>query len=118
GSVGDGTPPPPATSVRAEAKDGTVIVTWDATADLESGIRAFIIERDGKDFAQVPEKPVGKFGRPLFQTMSFHDTPEPDLPPMRYRDSSAAGGSHDYRVIVVNGAGLRSEPSPKASVTR
>ena len=81
-------------------------------ADFESGLQAFLIERDGKALAQVPEKPVGKFGRPLFQTMSFHDTPELPLPEMRYVDTTAAPGArHAYRVIAVNGVGLKSPPA-------
>jgi hypothetical protein len=92
-------------------------VTWEAEADFESGIRAFVIQRDGKDLAQIPEKPMGKFGRPLFQPMSYHDTPERPLPEMRLVDRSpAAGVKHEYRVIVVNSAGLRSQPSVPASV--
>jgi Esterase PHB depolymerase len=111
GTVGDQTPPPPATRVHCDRKGGKAVLTWEAEADFESGIRAFVIVRDGKDLAQVPEKPVGKFGRPLFQTMSYHDTPEPNAPAMRYEDPSAAEDAHEYRIVVVNGAGLRSEPS-------
>ena len=77
------------------------------------GIKAFIIQRDGKDVAQVPEKPLGRFGRPLFQSMSYHDTPEKPLPEMRFVDRSAkAGVKHEYRVIAVNGMGLKSKPTP------
>lgn len=118
GCVSDSTAPPPATALKAvrQANHG-VELTWDATADFESGIRAFIVQRDGKDLAQVPEKPAGKFGRPLFQSMSYHDTPESPLPEMRYVDSSAdAAAKHAYRVIVVNGAGLKSEPSASVEV--
>ena len=32
-------------------------ITWDAEADLESGIQQFIIERDGVEIGRVPEKP-------------------------------------------------------------
>jgi hypothetical protein len=82
-------------------------------ADFESGILAFIIQRDGKDLARIPEKPVGKFGRPLFQSMSYHDTPERPLPEMRMVDRTpTAGVKHEYRVIVVNGVGLRSPIRP------
>ncbi len=118
GAVGDTTPPPPASHVKAVRRaDGTVEVTWDAAADFESGIRAFVVQRDGKDMAQVPEKPLGRFGRPLFQTMSYHDTPEKPLPAMRFVDRSArAGTNYEYRVIVVNGVGLRSPASPPAAV--
>jgi len=114
GAVGDDSPPPPATDVRCGRENGKAVVTWNAVADFESGIRAFIIVRDGKEFGQVPEKPVGKFGRPLFQTMSFHDTPEPGAPAMRFEDASAAEEAHEYRVIVVNGTGLKSSSSAPA----
>ena len=59
-----------------------------------------------------PEKPVGKFGKPLFQALSYHDTPEKPLPEMRFLDRTArAGEKHAYRIIAVNSAGLKSEPS-------
>jgi hypothetical protein len=118
GAVVDTTPPPAPTNVKAEAKpDGTVELTWDAEADFESGIRGFIIERDGKEIATLPEKSVGRFGRPLFQTMSYHDTPEKPLPAMRFIDrTTKAGEKHEYRVRTVNGVGLRSEVSKEAAV--
>lgn len=116
GAVKDGTPPAAAFAVKAvRHADQSVEVTWDAEADFESGIKSFVILRDGKDIGQVPQKPLGRFGRPLFQTMSYHDTPEKPLPAMRFEDKSAAGGAHEYRVIVINGVGLKSPPS-KASV--
>jgi pimeloyl-ACP methyl ester carboxylesterase len=117
GAVSDSTPPPAAFNVRAVRQpDQSVDVTWDAEADFESGIQAFIVQRDGKDLAQVPETPVGKFGRPLFQSMSYHDTPERPLPDMRYVDRSPPPGTgHEYRVIVVNGVGLRSSSTSPVS---
>ena len=109
GAVGDDTPPPAPTAVKA-ARDGTSnLVTWDAEADLESGLRGFVVRRDGKDVATLPEKPVGRFGRPLFQTMSYHDTPEKPLPRMAFVDKDAPEGAK-YEVIAVNGVGLRSKP--------
>lgn len=113
GAVSDTTPPPAPYDVRAAAKpDGTVEIIWDAAADFESGIQSFVIRRDGKEIAQVPEQPLGKFGRPLWQTMSYHDTPERPLPELRYVDKSAEkGAKHEYQVIEVNSVGLRSEPA-------
>jgi len=117
GAVSDTTPPPPAFNVKATLKpDQTVEITWDAEADLESGIKAFLILRNGQELAQVPEKPAGRFGRPLFQAMSYHDTPEKPLPEMRFLDRTARPGEkHVYRVITVNGAGLKAELSQPAS---
>lgn len=118
GAVSDVTPPPPAFAVRATRRDGQAVeLTWQAEADFESGMRAFLIQRDGVDLVQVPEKPMGRFGRPLFQVMSYHDTPGRPLPEMRYIDRSATpGAKHEYRVTAVNGVGLRSSPSSPASV--
>jgi hypothetical protein len=48
--------------------------------------------------------------------MSYHDTPEKPLPRMHFVDRSAkAGEKHEYRVIVINGADLRSAPSKPAA---
>lgn len=108
GAVDDRTPPAAPTDVRiTTGADRGVVVTWNAVADFESGLRGFLILRDGKVIGQLPEKPLGRFGRPLFQVMSYHDTPEAPLPAMRYHDRAAAGQA-DYAVIAVNGVGLRS----------
>ena len=83
----------------------------------ESGIGGFIVLRDGQGLAKVPEKPVGKFGRALFQSMTYHDTPSQPLPQMRYVDTSAkAGEKHGYSIVSVNSVGLKSQPSAAASV--
>jgi hypothetical protein len=111
GAVSDDTPPPAPTSVKVKRlPDGKVEITWDAAADFESGLKQFVIERDGKPLeAAVPAKLIGRFGRPLFQTMSYHDTPEQPLPAMRFVDATAGANSrHEYRVIAVNSVGLRS----------
>jgi len=81
-------------------------------ADLESGLANFLIERDGKILATVPEQRKNPFGRPVFQNLQYSDTPTQPLVPMRYIDSKAkAGIKHVYRVIAVNTAGLRSNPN-------
>jgi hypothetical protein len=117
GSTNDTTPPPAPTRVTVSRKsENQVEITWDAEADFESGLAGFIIERDGKPLVQVPEKAVGKFGRPLFQTMSYHDTPERPLPAMRYVDEHAVPNTrHSYQVIAVNSVGLRSELAKPAN---
>ncbi len=116
GAVEDTSPPPSAFNVKAARKpDGTMEITWDAVADFQSGIQAFVIERDGEELGRVPEKPVGRFGRPLFQAMSYGDTPSQPLPAMSFIDSSAKpAAKHQYRVIVINSQGLRSRPSDPA----
>ena len=117
GAVSDTTPPPTPFNVKVTPNvDRGTEITWDAEADFESGISQFIILRDGTELAKVPEKPVGKFGRPLFQSMTYHDTPDQPLPEMRFLDASAkAGEKHAYTIITVNSVGLKSNPSREAS---
>ena len=55
GAVADTTPPPAPTDVKVDKKTGKV--TWKAELDFESGLQAFVIERDGVVIGQVPEEP-------------------------------------------------------------
>jgi poly(3-hydroxybutyrate) depolymerase len=112
GATGDTSPPPAPTNVAATPKADGVELTWSAEADLESGLQAFIIQRDGQNLAQIPEKLAGKFGRPLFQGLSSGDTPAIPLPEMRFTDTTAKPGErHEYRVVAVNSVGLKSAPT-------
>jgi hypothetical protein len=113
GAVPDETSPRVPLALRASVSTANAVeLTWEAEADFESGLGGFIIQRDGQEIVRLPEKPVGHFGRPLFQTMSYHDTPEKPLPEMRYVDTNCrAGIPHQYCVIAVNSAGLHSKPA-------
>ena len=107
-AVTDNTPPPAPTNLRVQGNE----LTWEAEGDLESGLASFIIERDGKFLANVPERGKNPFGRPLFQNLQYSDTPTRPLVPLRYTDTTAAPGKkHSYRVIAVNTVGLKSKPS-------
>jgi len=116
GAVSDTTPPPAPTNVKTiDRGDRGTEVTWIAEADFESGIKQFIIMRDGKELATVgPDR--GQFGRPIFQGMTYHDTPVWPLKETKYLDASAkAGEKHAYTVITVNSVGLKSAPSDPAT---
>jgi hypothetical protein len=116
GAVGDHTPPPAPSGVKVIATpDRGVEITWVADSDPESGLRQFLILRDGREVGRVPEKPVGKFGRPSFQATSYHDTPERPLPAMRFVvEKPEPGEASEYRVVAVNGVDLESTPSAAA----
>lgn len=110
-AVTDITPPPAPTNLRLKGKE----ITWEAEADLESGLASFLIERDGTFLAQVPEQGKNPFGRPIFQNLQYSDTPTQPLVPMRYTDTKAEPGKkHTYRVIAVNTVSLKSAPSAEA----
>jgi hypothetical protein len=85
-------------------------LTWTAEADLESGLAKFLIERDGKVIASVPEEGKNPFGRAIFQGLQYSDTPAAPLVAMRYTDTAAeAGKNHAYRILSVNTVGLQSK---------
>jgi hypothetical protein len=87
---------------------------WEAEADLESGLASFIIERDGQVIATVPEHGKNSFGRPIFQNLSYSDTPTQPLIQLRFTDNTAQPGHHHYRIAAVNTVGLRSKFSEQS----
>jgi pimeloyl-ACP methyl ester carboxylesterase len=110
-AVADETPPPAPRNARLAGN----VLTWEADADLESGLAAFVIERDGETVATLPEKGRNPFGRPLFQNLQYSDTPTQPLVALTFTDAKAeAGKAHRYRVIAVNTMGLKSAPSEEA----
>jgi hypothetical protein len=107
GIITDQTPPPAPFSIKTKNGEHGLEITWDAHADLESGLQEFIIQKNGQTIAHVPSKPTNPFGKPLFQGMSYGDTPAPKAPEMRYVDANGKS-SDNYKVIAVNTAGLNS----------
>ena len=119
GTVGDSDAPSPPINVRVRANGNRGNeITWEAEADLVSGLGGFIVLRDGHGIAKLPTQvPEVVYGRPLFQGLSFHDTPVAPLPRMLYVDASAQPAvKHKYSVIALNSAGVPSLPSSAASL--
>lgn len=109
GTVSDSTPPPKPFQIKTrKLAEGGTEITWDAHADFESGIGAFVVLRDGRKIGVVPTTPIQSFGKPLFQGKSYHDTPLESLTVMRFLDTNAPAGRSLYKVISVNSVGLRS----------
>ncbi len=86
------------------------------TGDLESGIAKFQIFRDGQLIATVPENGKNNFGRPIYQGLSYSDTPVQPLVPLQYVDATRdPKQSYRYTVQTVNTVGLASALSATAS---
>ena len=113
GKTTDHTPPqklPTITSIKRTSKG--ITLTWDAEADLESGIRQFAIYRDDKQIALWPEKLDEKVDFPQFQGISYHDTPVSPRPPLSFTDKTvSAEATPKYSISLINGAGLESRRS-------
>jgi hypothetical protein len=119
GTVSDAGAPPAPVHVRAHAAaNRSNEIAWEAEADIVSGLGAFIVLRDGHGIAKLPTQPPEVvYGRPLFQGLSYHDTPVAPIPQMRQVDMSAQpGAKHIYTVIALSSAGVPSMPSLPAVV--
>ena len=82
-----------------------------------AGLGGFIILRDGHGISRLPEQPPNAiYGRPLFQGLSYHDTPIAPIPQMAYIDTSARPGvKHVYTVVALSSSGVPSKPSSPAT---
>jgi hypothetical protein len=79
----------------------------------------FVIERDGTQIAQVPQKSNNPFGRPVFQGLQYSDTPPLPLTQMLYRDASflSDAAPTDAQKITVHSVNTVGRASAKTSVT-
>lgn len=111
GAVSDSSPPPAPKNVVIRKQTDQYVVEWDAAADFESGIAAFELKQNGQTIARLPEKPVTRFGRSLFQKMSYHDTPEQPLPEMKFAFPAESLKSNSIEISSINSVGLKSKPT-------
>lgn len=111
GAVSDATPPPAPSSARMETlSTGQVRISWEPLVDFESGIAGFRIQQGDRLLAEIPENPRRRFGRPLWQAMSYHDTPEQPLPRPQIDLAPEQIQSGELTIQTLNTMGMTSEP--------
>lgn len=112
--VPDETPPPAPTGAIQVGR----LLRWSCDADVESGLAQFVIERDGKEIARIPEKPNHPFGRPVFQGLQYSDTPPQPVAKMEFTLPESIAGEETassasvYRIYALNTVGKASEKTP------
>ncbi len=93
--------------MRGEAAGGgRVKLSWSARADLDSGIKGFVIYCDG-DKVGTFKGPESSRNPGYFQRGNFGDEPEPVVP----------AGSHRYQVATVNWSDLEGGKSAAVEIT-
>ncbi|MEC9091771.1 MAG: hypothetical protein VX776_01385, partial [Planctomycetota bacterium] len=107
GAVADRTPPPAVKSVRVLTTRDGILVSWKTDADLESGIRQFVILRNGEEVGRLPETLPKKPYRNLYQGKTYGDTPVAGFPKPEFLDVSGRAGDQ-YKIISINSVGLES----------
>lgn len=96
-SFDDATPPPAPTDVSINA-DG--LMTWNCRADLESGLKTFVIYCDDEKVCELEGAPVCN-SRPMFQGLMYSDTPDFSMKKMGYVIENY-DPSHVYSISSVN----------------
>ena len=105
-NVPDTTPPPSPVGIRLKGNT----LTWDAEADVESGLAGFEIRLKEQDPIRIPAKGKNRFGRPLFQGLQYSDTPVTPLVELRWVDDRLLNLSvSDVDLRAVNTVGLVSQ---------
>ncbi len=108
GTISDSTPIPPAPyNLAGVYSNRQIKLTWDADADIESGIKTFTIYRNGiiLDTMQWPNAPTTLFTLEKgFQRWEDGDQPDPSpAPAMTFTDNTVTDtGTYTYQVCTVN----------------
>lgn len=115
GDIADTTPPPAPTNVKVAKQGDAVVITFDAVADVESGIQQFNIYRDGQPIGVVAGEKLPRWNETAaLHAWNYSDQPIPESghPPLRYEDTGdGATVTAKYAVSTVNRAGLESKRS-------
>ena len=105
--------PPPPTGVTAAASDKGVSLAWKGTAGLESGLKQFVIYRNGEKIATAGSDMAKGNPNGFVQVANYGDEPEPRHPVMTFADAAGKAGD-EYEVVSINHAGIE---SPRSAVT-
>jgi pimeloyl-ACP methyl ester carboxylesterase len=116
GTVVDKTPPPAPYDISASYSKNTLLLRWRAMPDLESGIKTFIVYRDGAEYKTMQYHTKTKYNSQTgFQRWNDGDQPSPvSLPEMAYTDENIDNKTtYTYQVSTVNWSDV---PSAKSKI--
>ena len=105
-SFDDQTPPPPARDVRLSESG---FLTWDLSADPESGFAGVTVSWNGHKW-RIPEENRNPYGRNLFQGLRYSDTPDSPPHPLEFQIPEYRPGAGPVTIVIFNTNGLASEP--------
>jgi len=121
GTILDSTPPPAPVNLTGTYSNRQIKLNWDCDADLESGIKTFIIYRNDKAFDTLKYTTVTLFTLEKgFQRWQDGDQPDPSpAPAMTYTDNSVTDtGTYRYQISSVNWSSLAGPKSVALGLNR
>jgi pimeloyl-ACP methyl ester carboxylesterase len=122
GTLTDSTPPPAPYNLTGTYASGKLTLKWDADADMQTGIKTFIVYRNGTLFRTLKYPTVTAFSSiPGYQRWEIIDAPNPTpAPAMTCADSTIAAsdtGTYSYQMSTVNWSDV-SGPKSEAIVLK
>ncbi|HTH83497.1 MAG TPA: hypothetical protein VL490_11210 [Mucilaginibacter sp.] len=121
GEVTDKTPPPAPYGLTATYENKNLVLKWNAAPDLESGLKTFIIYRDGKELQTLQYQSKSEFSKVGgYQRWNAGDNPSPfPAPEMAFTDTNVDDkGTHTYQVSTVNWSDGASKKSEKITLKK
>jgi hypothetical protein len=124
GTIKDSTPfPPTPYNLTGIYSNKQITLNWDAEADMETGIKTFIIYRNGSvlQTIQYPNAPATPFSAAKgFQRWDYGDQPNPTAPPnMTFTDATVSDtGTYLYQVSTVNWSDVAGPKSAPIALSR
>jgi hypothetical protein len=123
GTQKDSTPPPAPYNLTGTYNNSQIVLKWDADADLQTGIKTFIIYRNGSilQTMQWPNAPTTLFtAEKGFQRWDDGDQPNPfPAPNMTFADANVSDtGTYAYEVSTVNWSGVAGQKSGALTLKR
>jgi hypothetical protein len=123
GTINDSTPPSAPYNVTGSYANRQIKLNWDCDADLETGIKTFIIYRNGVLLTtlQYPNNPTTLFSLVKgYQRWQDGDQPAPSpAPAMTYTDAAVSDtGTYTYQISCVNWSDLAGAKSSSLMLKR
>lgn len=110
GEVTDTTPPDAPRLVASGYGRDNSILSWTAAADPESGLKQFVVYKNGQKLTEVGGEVTKGNPKGFVQVWNYGDEPEPRTPLFVYTDPAGKQGDK-YEVSAVNHAGMESKRS-------
>lgn len=120
GTQNDITPPAAPTNLNGAYTNRQIRLTWDSDADLESGIKTFIIYRNGALLTTMQFNGTSLFTKEKgFQRWNDGDQPAQSAPAMIYTDSNLDDtATYMYQVSTVNWSNVAGPKSNTITLRR
>jgi len=123
GKVKDSTMPPAPYNVIGTYSNKSITINWDCDADLETGIKTFVVYRNGtllKTLTYTARNNPDYLGTSGYQVYGFNDEGNPNpAPAMTLTDATVSDtGTYTFQVSCINYSNLEGDKSANLTLSK